>query len=109
MNIITTELQTAYKSGRSTLEIRSIINKQKKTDETKRIIMIGLSKAFGSVNRALLWAIMYKKGIPCQLIQRIRMGHGNTKLRPQAKGGLGKDENAIRDRFKEVHYVRPCS
>jgi len=84
-NIITTELQTAYKSGRSALDILTI-NKQIKTDETKHIITMCLSKAFDSVNWELLWAIIYKKGIPRKLIQRIRMGHGNTKLRPKATG-----------------------
>ena len=74
MNIIATELQTAYKCGRSTLAILSIINKQIKTDETKHIIMIDISKAFGSVNRDLLWAIMYKDEVPKRQMRRIRMG-----------------------------------
>ena len=51
MNIVTTELQTSYKSGRSTTDIISIISRQIKTDETKHIIMLGLSKASGSVKR----------------------------------------------------------
>ena len=93
MNIIKTELQTAYKGGRSTLDILSIINKQIKTDATKHIIMLDISQAFGSVNREIRWAIVYKKGIPRQLIQRIRMGHENTKIRPKPKGNLGKRQD----------------
>ena len=46
--------------------------------EPKRIIMLVLSKAFGSVDREILRAIMFKKGIPLQLISRMEMGHGNT-------------------------------
>ena len=60
-NIVTTELQTAYKSGRSTLEILTI-NTQIKTDGTKHIIMLGLSKAFDSVGRELLWRYYTKQG-----------------------------------------------
>ena len=50
MHIVAAELQTAYKSGRSALDILSIINKQIKMDAPIHIIMMGLSKAFGSVN-----------------------------------------------------------
>ena len=102
MNIVTTELQTAYKSGRPTLDILPIINRQIKTDETKHIIMLDLSKSFGSVNRELSRAVIYKKGIPIQLIRRIRMGHGNTTLRPKAKGNVGK-QKITKEYFKEAH------
>ena len=63
-NMVTTELQIAYESGKSTLDILSVLNKQIKNDETVRIVMHDLSNVFASVNRELLWAIMYKKGIP---------------------------------------------
>jgi len=86
MNIVTTELQTAYKKGRATLD--SYHKKQIKKDETKHIIMLDQSETFDSVNRELLWAVLYKKGIPIKMIRRIRMGHENTKLRPKAKGNL---------------------
>ena len=62
---------------------------------------MGLSKAFDSVNRELLWAIMYKKGIPIQLIQMIGMGHENTRLRPKEKGSR-KNKTTTMERFVEV-------
>ena len=92
MNVVTTELQTSYKKGRSTLDILTIINKQIKTDETKHIIMLDLSKACDSANRELPWTALYKKGLPEPMIRRIRMGHEDTKLRPKAKGTLGKKQ-----------------
>jgi len=42
-----------------------------------------LSKAFDKVNRAILWATLYKKGPPIQTIQHIRRGRNKTTL--QAK------------------------
>ena len=109
MDIVTTELQTSYKSGIPTLDILAIINRQIKTDETKHIILIDLSKAFGSVNRELFWEILYRKGIPAQLITRIRTWNGNTKLRPAAKGNLGKagkQQRGIPRKFTECAAVR---
>ena len=44
---------------------------------------MGLSKAFGKVNRTILWTTLYKKGPPIQTIQHIRRRHNKTTL--QAK------------------------
>ena len=49
-----------------------------------------LSKAFGAINRTLLWTTLYKKGIPEEMIKHIRRGHTGTKLAPKYKGKYGK-------------------
>jgi len=54
--------------------------------------MLELPNACDSVDRELLWAILYKKGLPEKMIKRIRMGRENIKLRPKAKGNLGKKQ-----------------
>ena len=40
-----------------------------------------LTKAFGCVNRKILWTTLYKAGLPIQLIKHIRQGNQNTVLR----------------------------
>ena len=46
-NMVTMELQTEYKSGRSALDILSIIiNKQIKMGDAKHILMMDLQNAF---------------------------------------------------------------
>ena len=49
-----------------------------------------LTKAFGKVNRTLLWTTLYKKGLPIEMINRIRRGHKNTTLAPKLKNKYGK-------------------
>ena len=51
---------------------------------------MGLSKAFGTINRTLLWTTLYKKGLPEEMIRHIRRGHLGTKLAPKYKGRYGK-------------------
>ena len=56
---------------------------------------MGLSNAFGDVNRTLLWDTLYKRA-PIPTIQQIAQGHQNTKLGCGEMGAYGKDvENNI--------------
>lgn len=48
-----------------------------------------LSKAFDAINRTILWTKLYKKGIPEEMIRRIRRGHQGTTLAPKYKGKYG--------------------
>ena len=57
--------------------------------KSKQLILIDLSKAFGSTNRNILWAILYEKGVPWDLIKQIRSGHLGNKLYPKYKGTVG--------------------
>ena len=89
MGLLTRETQTAYKTGRSTLDILSLIQNQIQHEETKQLLLLDLSKAFDSINRNILWAILYEKGVPWELIKQIRSGHKGNKLCPKYKGVLG--------------------
>jgi len=51
--------------------------------KTPNILLMDLGKAFDTVNRTILCAALYKKGLPIQTIQHIRRGHNQTTL--QAK------------------------
>ena len=57
---------------------------------------MGLSEAFDTVNRTLLWKTLYKKGLPEEMIRHIRRGHQGTRLAPKYKGRYGEPrENNI--------------
>jgi len=49
----------------------------------RNILLMYLSKAFDTVNRAILWNTLYKKGLPIKTILHIRRGRNQTIL--QAK------------------------
>ena len=53
--------------------------------------MMDLTKAFDCINRSLLWAVLYRKGIPIDLIRMLKEGHKRTTLAPKNKGTYGKD------------------
>ena len=48
-----------------------------------------IAKAFDKVNRTLLWATLYKKGLPIDMITHIRRGHQNATLLPKTRGKYG--------------------
>jgi len=54
-----------------------------------QIILMGLSKAFDTINRTQLWTALYKKGLPLENIVQIRHGHQNTQLCEKHKGQYG--------------------
>ena len=59
--------------------------------------IMDLSVAFDCVNRKLMWATLYKTGVPIDTINHIRQGHQNTTLRckdnikygPKIKNSIG--------------------
>ena len=89
MNLLTKETQTAYKQGRSTIDILSVVQNLLKNNNTQMLILIDLSKAFDSINRDILWTVLYEKGIPWDMVKQLRMGHIGNKLRPKYKGNKG--------------------
>ena len=62
MNLLTNEQQCAYKQGRSTIDILSLIQNNIQQDKTKKIIIVDLSKAFDSIDRDAMWTISYQQG-----------------------------------------------
>ena len=49
----------------------------------------GPTKAFGTINRTLLWATLCKKGIQIDKIKHIIQGHRGTRLAPKYKEKYG--------------------
>jgi len=94
MNILTDEKQTAYKMNRSTSDILNILETYMRKPDTMRtgksITLIDLSKAFDRMNRTNLYSILYRKGVPIELIKLIRTTHTNTNLAPKSQNKLGK-------------------
>ena len=64
------------------------------------MILFGISKAFGAINRDIMRTIMYETGIPSIQIKIIRVVRGDACLRPKNKGGIGGEAGAIKEYFK---------
>ena len=93
MSLLTNETQTAYKTGRSTIDILSLIQNQIQNEETRQLLLIDLSKAFDSIDRDILWTTLYEKGLPWDLIKQLRSGHSGNYLVPKYKGRMGDKIN----------------
>jgi len=88
-HIITSNNQYGYKEGVSTIDaIIKVEQYIKRTDRRAKILLMGLSKAFGAINRTILWATLYKKGTPEEMTRHIRRGHQGTTLAPKYKGKI---------------------
>ena len=88
--LLAARTQYGYKSGLSTTgEIVKIAHPIQTGPDTETIVLMGPSGAFGCVNRILLWAAICKTGLPINLIQHIKYGHRNTKLRCKDNGAYG--------------------
>ena len=60
-----------------------------KYENTNQLILFDLSKAFGEINRDILWTVLYGRSLPSNLIKIITMGHQGTKLMPRNNGIIG--------------------
>ena len=49
-----------------------------------------LSRAFDAIDRTILWAAIYKKGIPIEMILHIRRGRQKTKPTTKTHGQYGE-------------------
>ena len=88
-NMITAEQQTAYRHGRSTIDILSLIQNSIQNDKTQQLILVGLSKSFDSIDRNTMWAIMYQQGTPLDMVEQLKMGHTGTRLCAKHAGCVG--------------------
>ena len=89
--------QYGYNVGISTIEaIIKIAQYIENTDKDAKIVLVAISEAFGAINRTLLWATLYKKGLTEEMIRHVRSGHHGTRLTPKYKGEYGSPkENNI--------------
>ena len=90
MHIITRNNQYGRKEGISTTDaIIKVDQYIEQADNKAKVLLMGLSKAFDTINRTLLWATLYKKGLPEETIRHIRRGHQWAKLAPKYRGRYG--------------------
>ena len=90
MNLLTKETQIAYKQGRSSVDVLPLVRHLLKFNEARQLILIDLSESFDSINRNTIWTVLYEKGIPWEMIARLRMCHMGNKLCPKYRGAMGK-------------------
>ena len=61
-HILTRNNQYGYKEGISTTDaIIKVEQYIEQTDRKAKVLLMGLSKAFGAINRTLLWAALYNR------------------------------------------------
>ena len=92
LTLATSNNQFGYKRKSSTIDalhrIQDFLDNRKSNG---LIVLLDLSKAFDTINRELLWAALYRKGLPIGLIKTLRIGHENTTLRVKINGDLGRN------------------
>jgi len=97
LHIVTSNNQYGYKENNSTLDaIMKVEHYLTTKNNAANILLMGLSKAFDTVNRTILWASLYKAGIPIQAILHIRRGHTNTTLQSKYNKQYGKNKQQHR-------------
>ena len=73
MHILTSNNQYGCKEGISTTDaIIKVEQYIEQADIRAMVLLMDISKAFGAINRTLLWAALYKKGIPEETIRQIK-------------------------------------
>ena len=108
------ENQFGYKEGVSTIDaIIKIEPYVEHSDRDAEILPMCRPKAFDTLNRTLLWATLYKKGLPVEMIKHIRRGRQGTRLAPKYKGVYvggwvvgGGEQETIYEYFKYPQSVR---
>ena len=99
MHILTRNNQFVYKEGISTIDaIIKIEQYVGNANRDAKILLMGISKAFGAMNRTLLWPPLYEKGIPIDTIKHIRQGHQGTRMDPKYKkiwGAISRQHSCL--------------
>ena len=105
-HILTRNNQFGYKEGISTIDaIIKIEHYVERANRDAKILPMGLSKAFGAINRTLLWATLYERDIhrngktPEEDAEE-KNYHRNTK------GCMGNSQKTILDYFKDQPSAR---
>ena len=71
-----------YKQGLPTIDaLYDVENYTQESNIDEQIILMGIAKASGAINRTPLWKALYKKGPPLANITQIRKGHQQTMMR----------------------------
>jgi len=90
LHLLTGTNQYGYKQGLSTIDaLYKVENYIQESNKDAQIILMGLTKAFGTINRTQLWTTLYKKGLLLENITQIRTGRQQTMLRAKHQGTYG--------------------
>jgi hypothetical protein len=88
------ESQCGFRSQRSTADmifaIRQLQEKSKEQNMDLFMVFIDLTKAYDTVNRALLWKLLARYGIPDRLIKIIRSMHEGMKAKLNLDVGMSE-------------------
>jgi len=82
LHLAPSNTQFGYKSGLSTIDAVIKLERAIQTGPfSAEIALVDLIKAFGSVNRQILWGTLFEIGLPMPLVKHIKEGRQNTTLR----------------------------
>ena len=85
------EEQCGFRPQRSTTEMMFVVRRLQELGRTSNtsleICFIDLAKAYGSVDRVLLWEVLARFGVPPRMIKVIRMFHDGMRARVQLDDG----------------------
>ena len=77
------EEQSGFRPNRSTIDMMFVIRRLQELAQKKRITLyvcfIDFTKAYGSVDRTLLWTILARFGVPQNMISVIRQFHDGMR------------------------------
>ena len=117
------ETQCGFRSGRSTVDMlftaRQIQEKCRKQQRDLYLVFIDLTKAFDTVNRECLWALLRKIGCPEKLVNVIRSFHDGMTARVidagelsssfSVKNGTKQNKDAFLHQCCSICSMLPCS
>ena len=87
MDIPAKSTKTAYKQGRSAIDILPTVQNPLKQNETQLRILIDLSGAFDSINRNILWGVLYEKDYAAKRPNNYEWGN-RKQTTPKQKWGI---------------------
>ena len=86
------ESQCGFRAGRGTIDmifsLRQVAEKVREKNQEMYMVFVDLTKAFDTVNRAALWKVLRKLGIPENMLQVIVSFHEGMKANVVSDGDL---------------------
>ena len=104
LNLLTADNLYACKNKKSTIDILSTVNNQIREGATTQVVLPDFSKAFGNIERDILWAKLYAAGIrggnSHNFLEWDTMDQINTKMRRVHRTGNKKQRGTPRNPSK---------
>ena len=108
------EEQCGFRHGRSTTDMMFVVRRLQELGRASNVSLdmcfIDLQKAYDSVDRALLWEVLARFGVPPRMIKVIRMFHDGMRARVQMDGGEFSEWFSVaRASDRDACCLRCCS